>query len=105
MKTIYKVLVLLSFVPAYLSAKDMSRKDYIVHSPSGNLTAIISNYGDTTKISIIGVKDTIMAPSSIFMQFDKSRSIGLGDKVRTSGFRDINETVNAPFYRAKAFES
>jgi alpha-glucosidase len=105
MKTIYKVLVLLSFVPAYLSAKDISRKDYVVYSPSGNLTAIISNYGDTTKISIIGVKDTIMAPSSIFMQFDKSRSIGLGDKVRTSGFRDINETVNAPFYRAKAFES
>ena len=105
MKTISKVLVLLSFVPAYIAAKDVPQKTYIVHSPSGNLTAIISDDGDTTKISILGVKDTILVPSNIYMQFDQNRSIGIYDKVRKSSFRTINETVNATFYRAKAFNS
>jgi len=105
MKTISKILVLLSLVPASLSAKGVSQKAYVVHSPSGNLTAMVSNHGDTTKIFIIGVNDTIISPSSIFMQFDKNRSIGICDKVQKSSFRDINETVNAPFYRTKSFKS
>lgn len=103
MKTISKVLVLLSFVPAYIAAKDVPQKTYMVHSPSGNLTAIISDDGDTTKISILGVKDTILVPSNIYMQFDQNRGIGICDKVQKSSFRTVNETVNATFYRAKAF--
>jgi alpha-glucosidase len=105
MKTIAKVLVLLLFVPVHSSAKSVYQKTYVVHSPSGNLTAVICDYGDTTKISIVGVKDTIIAPSSIFMQFDKNRSIGIRDKVRKSSFRDINEMVDAMFYRTKSFKS
>lgn len=105
MKTKSTLFVAFLLLPASLFATETFQKTYAVQSPSHNITAFVSDKGDTTQILIVGSKGEIVSPSKIYMQFDRQRNIGIGGKVLKSLYRDVNETVKATFYRAKSFKS